>query len=277
MRFQLPGGYVVATALLCLAFAKPLWGLARFSLGSDIYSHVVLMPFVSLYLVWIKRRELPPASRSARGFAILFFAMGGIAVAGYWWANWQGAKLAPEDALALTTLGWLLLFAGVSAWFLGHEVLRSIRFPLAMLAFMIPFPVAVLNGIEFFLQHGSAQAALAMFRIVGTPLFQHGLVFELPGNFSMQVAPECSGIHSTLALLITSLLAGHIFLRSAWARTILTLAVVPLALVRNGFRVFTLGELCVHISPKMIDSYIHHHGGPIFFALSLVPFSILLL
>jgi hypothetical protein len=37
-----------------------------------------------------------------------------------------------------------------------------------------------------------------------------------------------------------------------------------------------LGELCVHVNPGMIDSPIHHHGGPLFFILSLGPFFLLL-
>jgi exosortase/archaeosortase family protein len=71
---------------------------------------------------------------------------------------------------------------------------------------------------------------------------------------------------------MTSLVAGHIFLRSRWKRAILTLFVIPLALARNGLRVFTIGQLCVYKGPHMIDSDIHHKGGPIFFALSLIPF-----
>ena len=52
---------------------------------------------------------------------------------------------------------------------------------------------------------------------------------------------------------------------------------IPLGLLRNGFRVFTIGELCVHIGPQMINSPIHHKGGPIFFVLSLIPLFILLI
>jgi exosortase C (VPDSG-CTERM-specific) len=274
--FQTPPGFLLSVGALLLCFSKPLWDLAQFSLGSHLYSHIILMPFVSLYLVWLKRQEMPRVSSSGRTMAALFLATGAAVSAAFWLAKSSGAKFASEDALATTTLGFLLLLAGLCAWFLGGQVLRTIRFPLAMLVFMIPFPIVVVNGIETFLQHGSAWAALAMFRTVGTPLFQHGLVFELPG-ISLQVAPECSGIHSTLALLITSLLAGYLFLRSPKSRCILTLAVIPLALLRNGLRVFTLGELCVHVSPDMINSAVHHQGGPIFFALSLVPFSLLLL
>jgi exosortase/archaeosortase family protein len=77
-------------------------------------------------------------------------------------------------------------------------------------------------------------------------------------------------------LLIVSLVAGRLFLRSPWKRTVLALAIIPLALLRNGFRVFVIGELCTHVGPEMINSPIHHRGGPLFFALSLIPFFLLL-
>jgi exosortase/archaeosortase family protein len=97
------------------------------------------------------------------------------------------------------------------------------------------------------------------------------LLFHLPG-IVIEVAKECSGIHSSLVLFVTSLLAGHLFLRSPWKKATLALAVVPLGIARNGIRIFTISWLCVHVDPAMIDSPIHHRGGPIFFVLSLVPF-----
>jgi len=114
-----------------------------------------------------------------------------------------------------------------------------------------------------------------MLDAAGTPMLRSGLVVQLPG-ISIKVAPECSGIHSTLVLFITSILAGQLLLRRPWKRVVLCLVVIPLAILRNGFRVFVIGELCVHVGPQMIDSPIHHRGGPLFFALSLVPFFLLL-
>jgi len=77
-------------------------------------------------------------------------------------------------------------------------------------------------------------------------------------------------------LFITSLLAAHLFLRTPWKRTVFVLVVLPLGILRNGFRVYTIGELCIHIGPQMINSPIHRKGGPIFFVLSLIPLFILL-
>jgi hypothetical protein len=35
--------------------------------------------------------------------------------------------------------------------------------------------------------------------------------------------------------------------------------------------------LCVHLDPSYIDSIIHRRGGPFFFALSMIPFCLVLL
>lgn len=67
----------------------------------------------------------------------------------------------------------------------------------------------------------------------------------------MEVAPQCSGIRSSLVLFITSLIGGYLFLRSPWRRFALAAFVLPLALLRNGFRVFVLGQLCVQVGPHM--------------------------
>lgn len=267
--------FAVALALVTLGFAFPLWRLFGFAIGDDLHSYIPLMPFVSLYLAWTLKPELPRESAPARAPAALLFAAGAAAAAGYLAAARSVTPGTIENSLALGTLAWVLCLAGAGCWCLGGAMMRALIFPFGLLLFMVPFPVAVRTGIETALQHGSAAVADWMFFLAGTPLMREGMQFRLPG-FSLEVAPECSGIHSTLVLFITSVVAGRMILARPWKRALLCLAVIPLALLRNGFRVFVLGELCVNVSPKMIDSPIHHHGGPLFFVLSLVPFFLLL-
>jgi exosortase/archaeosortase family protein len=90
------------------------------------------------------------------------------------------------------------------------------------------------------------------------------------------VAQECSGIRASWVLFITSVVAAYLLLRSPWRRVALLVAVIPLAMLRNGFRILVIGLLCVHVGPHMIHSVIHQNGGPLFFALSLVPLFLLL-
>ena len=113
------------------------------------------------------------------------------------------------------------------------------------------------------------------FNLAGTPLERHGTLFELPG-IVLRVGQECSGIHSSWVLFIAGLLASHLFLRTRWRRIALVAFVIPLGILRNGFRILVVGLLCVHVGPHMIDSIIHRRGGPLFFALSLIPLALLL-
>jgi exosortase C (VPDSG-CTERM-specific) len=201
----------------------------------------------------------------------------GLAIlAAYFWTRHAALKLQTQDYLAFTTASFLCLF--VAACFLARPspALVTATFPLALLIFMIPFPIFLEHALASFLQHGSADAAFWFLTASGMPVFRTGTLFQLPG-FSMEVAPQCSGIHSSLVLFIASLLAAHLLLNRRWTGTLFILAVVPLGILRNGLRIFILAQLCVRVSPDWINSELHRRGGPVFFVVSLVPFFVLLL
>jgi exosortase C (VPDSG-CTERM-specific) len=267
--------FTLAAATLVVAFAVPLYNLVRFALQSELYSYVLLVPFVSLYLFSIAAKNSIVRSTSTSATAALLFAIGVVILTGYWISTALGVKLVQQDSVSATTSSFVFLLAGACAAFLQPSELRRATFPLFFLLFMVPFPVAMEHAIESFLQRGSAPPAFWLLKLAGTPVFRQDMVFQLPG-ITLQIAPECSGIRSSIVLFMTSLIAGHLFLRATWSRALLALIVLPLALVRNGFRVFTIGQLCVSVGPHMIDSAIHHKGGAIFFALSLIPFFLLL-
>jgi exosortase/archaeosortase family protein len=66
-------------------------------------------------------------------------------------------------------------------------------------------------------------------------------------------------------------------LKSPWRRVALVAAVIPLGIIRNGFRVWVIGTLCIRFGPQMLHSVIHRSGGPAFFVLSLIPLLLMLL
>ena len=275
-RFQgLPTAFLLTLGGLVIAFALPLVAWVRFGLQNDLFSYTLLVPVVSLYLFITGARmdgSRPGGSLSLLSVAL---AVAGLAALGaYGLAQLNGTEFVTQDSVAITTLSFVLLVAAASIFLLPRPMLRRATFPLVFLVFMVPLPVAVEHAVETLLQLGSAPPAYWLLKLSGTPVFRQDLIFQLPG-ITLQVAPECSGIRSTIVLFLTSMVAGQLFLRSPWKRAILIGAVLPLALVRNGFRIFVIGELCVRMGPHMIDSFVHKKGGPIFFALSLIPFSIL--
>src|SRR5437762_211318 len=49
--------FALYSLALCLCFCLPLYGWIRYALRSEMYSHVLLMPFITLYLIRLKLRE----------------------------------------------------------------------------------------------------------------------------------------------------------------------------------------------------------------------------
>lgn len=269
-------GLLIFAVVLAVVFYRPLLDLVEFAPHKELYSHILLIPFVSGYLIWLKRLDAVPVSRPNRALAAVPLIVGAAALAFYRFGlghNWTFDK---KDYLAIMTVAFLCFLLSGALVFVQRNYLKSITFPIAFLIFCVPFPTFLQDGLEAFFQHGSAHVADVMFRMAGMPVLKTGTFFLLPG-FQLDVQPECSGIHSSLVLFITSLVAAYMFLQSSWRRFAFVLFVIPLALVRNGFRVFTLGEIGVHFYPQVLDSWFHHHGGPIFFLLSLVPLFFLLI
>jgi len=266
-------GLVVAALVVC--YSKPLYRLAWFAATVEFHSYILLVPFVSLYLSWSSRHEFIPYSKPDRGRAVLPLIAGIAVLACLWQATRLIGELPQVDYLFLATCSFWLFLLSICCFLLGKETFRVIAFPLDFLIFLMPLPTFLRDSVEAVLQHGSAVAAGMLFKLSGTPVLWNGLYFQLPG-LSLEVATECSGIQSSMALLLTGLLAGYLFLRSPWKRAVLVTAVIPLGMLRNGLRIFTVGQLCVHFGSQMINSPIHRRGGPLFFALSLVPFLLLL-
>ena len=258
--------------LLTLLFIQPLASLMLYAAGSDLHSHILLVPLVAGYLLYSRRALLPaPGPSSITGTALL----GGIGVAALAAATTWRAGLSVNDHLALMAVAFVSFIAAGGFLFLGSKWMAAASFPVAFLIFMIPLPDAAVNWLERASALASAEAAALYFGIAGTVVARRGTVFELPG-IVLQVGKECSGIHSSWVLFITSLLASHLFLKSPWRRLVLVAFVIPLGILRNGFRVFVIGLLCIHVGPHMIHSVIHRRGGPLFFALSLVPLFLVL-
>lgn len=247
----------------------PLSALARLALKSDIHSHVLLMPVVSGYVIWTERMKLPRAGGASWGLVLLFglAALGAVAA----------ARVFSNQALSLQILGFVLAIPAAAAAVLGRKVLQATSFAFAFLIFMVPLPGFAIEACETWLQRASAAAAEIYFKATGVAHIrdvQNPQIFKLPG-LTIEVAQECSGFRSTLVLFIVSILAARLFLIAQWRRLAIVLFIIPLGILRNGFRIWVLSVLTVNVDSRIIDSPLHHQGGPIFFVLSLGPLFLL--
>lgn len=239
--------------------------LFKMSMDSALYTYIPGIPFISLYFFYINRKTIFDELKWS--WTGIFLAAPGIALS---MLASSASGLDENDFLAMVMSGVVLWVLGVFLAVYGGRSFRKALFPLLFLVFVIPIPSLILNAAVEGLRIGSTASAHLIFKLTGVPMHHEGFVFSLPG-ITVNVAPECSGIRSAVALLITSLLAGDMLLRKGWSRVILPLCVFPITVFKNGLRITTLTILAAYVDPRFITgSWLHRSGGIPFFVVGLV-------
>ncbi len=232
-----------------------------------LYSYTLLIPFISIYLIIEERKffkwNSSPSPRT--GLSLLILSV----IAGLGLLIWQPI-FSDVDHVAIRMLIFCFGILGILFLFFGKHWIHSACFPMFFLFFVIPLPDSAVLFLEKYLMYFSAILADILFQFGNIPVFRKGQIIELPGVV-LEVAQACSGIRSTLVLLITSILAAHLFLPTLGRKLILVGAVLPLGVFRNALRIYVIGWLCCEYGPQMIEHWIHRKGGPLFFILSLLP------
>jgi len=255
----------------------PLVTLLNLALANDAYTHILLILPLSAALIYMDskygdskalrndRQSSPRLGSAPLALALLM----GCA------ARW-GMGAARGDIRLSLGIGALVIWwiASVIVCF-DATTFQRFLFPLCFLFLIVPIPEFALNWLVEFLQQQSAVAARIMFRAVGVPVTQDGIMLSIPG-LDIEVARECSSIRSSLMLFVTTMVFAHLFLRSRWRKVLLVAAVIPLSVAKNGLRIFTIVELGTRVDPGFLTGKLHHHGGILFFGLSVVAVGVLL-
>jgi exosortase len=249
----------IAFGIFCVGLlatsAPALRGLYELALKDESVSHTVLVPVVTLALIYQNRRFVFSSVRTE------WVAGGAVFMAGALLSLWSTTVTTSIAGFTISLLGGFLLCY-------GREAFRQALFPLLFLGFMVPIPQVMLHAAVQVLKSGSTEMVAGLFTLTGTPYHRDGFIFSLPA-VTIEVADECSGIRSSIALLITGTLASYTFLSRAWSRAILLLVIVPIAIFKNAVRIVTLTLLATHVDPSFLTGGLHSDGGIVFFLLSL--------
>lgn len=258
--------FLMGVLLTVAMMYGPLTDLFDSRLARDYHSMIPFIPIISIYLLYLKRKEI--LENIEYSFLVgtvvivagIVFYVGGLSFG-------KGFNL--NDHATVLTASSLVALWGAFIFAYGIKAFTSALFPMLFLVFMIPFPYGMMEGIITFLQKGSTEFTNFLLWLSQVPYYREGFVFHTV-NINVEVAPECSGIRSGLALLITALLAGYLFLNSWWRRVILALCVIPITMLKNGIRITTLTLLSTYVDPRILQSPLHREGGIPFFILALL-------
>jgi len=228
------------------------------------YSHGFLVPLVSLFLLWKKRKELSQIQTkiSPLGLGIitggLFLLLVGTAGAEYFTVR----------------LSFVLLLFGLVWYFGGSLLAKKTSVPIWYLVLAIPVPYVIYYAVAFPLQIWATKITTILLHLLGMPSIRQGNVIHLP-SYSLEVVEACSGLRSLVSLLALSGVYAYLTQKTALKKLILFISAVPIALVANIFRISLTALGAYLISPKMAEDFLHELSGLVVFIVSFISLFIL--
>jgi len=249
----------IIVACLVLLYFRVLQGLVSDWIHMPDFSHGFLIPIVSFYFVYERRKELsvlnPSTAWGGIGLivlGILFFLLGNLAT-----------EFFTMRFSMLVVLGGIILFL------LGKEFYKTLLFPIVFLIFMIPIPSVLMDRITFPMQLFASKVAAKSLYLIGIPALREGNII-LMANTSLEVAEACSGIRSLISLLALSVVFAYFSQKTTLKRVLLILSTFPIAIIANAARVTGTGILAHHYGDKVAQGFFHGFSGWILFVVAFV-------
>lgn len=259
-----PLSFVIGSGLSLLFFGKDLPVLFHLVNNNSEYTHLAVIPIVSGFFLWSGRKRFM-AERANLVIGAILVPVGLISMILLNAVTFED----PILRLSLKGIGMIIVVYGLFILCWGFNGLRKSAFPLVFLLLAIPFPSGMLNTIIVFLQNGSAVMVEGLYTILGQTFIREGVEFHL-NTLSITIAPECSGIRSTMALIITGAVAVEMFLKNGWNKTLMLLLIIPMSLLKNAIRIVTITMFAQYVDMSFLtDSFLHKSGGIFFYLIVL--------
>lgn len=227
----------------------------------DDYSHGIILPLISIYLI---RQKLPEIKKffSNQTFSIfgLFLLVTGILI------------LLVGSLTDLLYLRWLSLFitlTGLIYLNFSKDFAKEITAPLLLNFMAKPLPDSLIPKLFFPLQVIAAKVSYFVLDFLEVPVRLKGNIIEIPG-MQLMVEEACSGLRSLIALLtVAAIVVSSMELKFYQKLLLLAFSIIT-AIVLNIFRVATTGLLAHFVSQTAATGFFHTFSGLIVFTVGLI-------
>jgi exosortase D (VPLPA-CTERM-specific) len=245
----------LAAALgVLVAFGSAVAELVVRWTGQEEYSYGFLIPVVTVWLLWTRRKALS-ASLGAPSFAGV--ALIGLAITMHVIGELCAVFILSQLAIVVALLGLTLAIG-------GYPLFRMAFVPIAYLAFAIPLPFFIDAKLTLQLQLISSQLGVFFIRLFQIPVYLDGNIIDM-GNYKLQVVEACSGLRYLYPLFSFSFLAAYLFQAPIWQRAVVFLSSIPIAIGMNGLRIGVVGFLVDRWGTAMAEGMLHFFEGWVIF------------
>ena len=245
----------VITALLLIIYSPTIWWMVdRWNAKDSYYSHGILVPLVSLYVLWLKRNELARIKVKPVAWG-LWLLIAGIAI------HMFSAFFRIYFTSAFSSL---FVISGIVLYFCGIEMLKESLFAILFLIFMIPLPLIAIVGITFKLKIFAAYWANKIVNAMGIPAILDGSVIKMRHTYVI-VEDVCSGLRSLISLLALGTIIAYLSKLSRFNKVIVFFAAGVMAIIANIVRIVFMAWTSEVYGAKFTEGFLHTLSGLIVF------------
>ena len=227
-----------------------LWLWSRW--GHD-FSYCMFLPLASLLALWMQRKKLAAAPKRVDWLGTVPVLLG-------LFLHWAGV-LAQQPRISVA--GLIVLLWGLPFLMYGREVAKLLLFPCGYL--FLSIPLNFIDSMTSPLRIFATKMAAGILNGIGIAVERVGSgLYAADGN-SFNVAPECSGLRSLLAM--TALIAFYAWYsqKTQWKKWALFLLSIPVAIVANVFRIVLVVVVARFWGQEVAMGLWHDYSGyPIF-------------
>ena len=226
--------------------------------NDEEYSHIFLVPIVSLAMVYVRRMRMRHCKPSGAILGVMLVAVG-------WAATSYGFNHARQ---ALWHLGAVIVVLGCMLSVLGKNVLFRFFPAVAVLVFLVPVPGRIRQAIALPLQTWTAQTSQTGLEICGIETEVSGNTLSINGR-PVTVAEACNGMRMVFPLLLVSYAFSFALPLRNSVRFLLLLASPLVAIFCNVLRTLPTIWLYGNKSRDIADKF-HEWSGWAMYVVSLV-------
>ncbi|WP_372521483.1 VPLPA-CTERM-specific exosortase XrtD [Sulfuricaulis sp.] len=241
---------VLAGLFVLALYEHGLNRMVQYWFAREEYSHGVMIPFITAFLIWQKKDVLGRISFGGSwvGMVITLAGAGIISIG---------------NISAITVIlqyGFVITLAGLVFAYMGWRGFKEIWAPILILFFMIPFPDVIVQDVSRSLQLISSSIGVWIIRLFSISVYLEGNVIDL-GTYKLQVVEACNGLRYLFPLMTLGFVCAYIYKAALWKKMVVFLSSIPITIFMNSFRIGIIGVLVEYFGSSMAEGFLHDFEG----------------
>ncbi|MCJ7667839.1 MAG: exosortase/archaeosortase family protein, partial [Anaerolineae bacterium] len=264
---------LVALMAPAILYWQDLILVANEALNSDIATHILAIPFLLTYIVYLIRKTVAASASQQLTSSTLNRSLpikeitGTLMCVLAYLIKWFGSYTFQPLEIHVASLP--LFVAGIVLFVFNTQTLRALLFPIAFLIFLTLPPLELAQSTGSALANFSSQAAYNLLKMFGLPVtlsttYGSPVIFlttpagtDIP--FAIDIA--CSGLYSLIGFTIFAIFTAYIARGSLQKKLSILAMGLPLIYSLNILRITSIVLIGYYSGPNLALNIFHVLGG----------------